>query len=112
MRPMPAKRSPKVVAFPRRAKHARHRRWHAAFAALEARVARLEARLSGPGYFEPAVVRTRMRNAVIVSLLVHVFIIYGVTVKVPDRSFLDKLAPKLEVVLVNARSKAPPRKAD
>ena len=81
-------------------------------AALDARVARIERRLGGPGYFEPLAVRTRMRTAFIVSLLVHVFIIYGVTVKMPDRAFLDSLAPKLDVVLVNAKSKTAPRKAE
>jgi protein TonB len=53
-----------------------------------------------------------MRSALIVSLLFHVFLVYGVVFKAPGRSTLEDPTSQLEVVLVNARSKAAPQKAD
>jgi periplasmic protein TonB len=102
-------RSPKVVAFRRRAKHTRHSRWHAAVARLDARMDALERRLAGSQH---ASLGTRMRTAIIVSLLAHVLLIAGIGVKLPDLAKRDDLTPRLEIVLVNAQSKAAPRKAD
>jgi protein TonB len=109
---MSSKRSPKVIAFPRRARHRRHSRWHAAVAALDARVDDLERRLGGRPRTTPANLGSRMRTAVLASVLAHAFILYAVTVQVPDRSKRDEKMPQLEIVLVNAKSNAAPAKAD
>jgi protein TonB len=108
---MAAKPSPKVLAFPRRAKHTRHTRWHAAVGALETRISDIERRLSGRRADSSPAVRARMRTALIVSLFVHLFLVYGVAFKTPARPLLDR-NPQLEVVLVNAKSKSRPVKAD
>jgi protein TonB len=110
MRAMALKRSPKVVAFPRRARHSRHSRWHTAVARLDARMDALERRLSGGG--RRITIGSRMRTAIIASLVVHVLIIAGVGVALPPRPLRDDLSPKLEIVLVNAQSKVAPKKAD
>ena len=92
-----------VVNFPRRAKHGRHPRWQAAVDALDARVARLERRFSRlDRRYRRLTVVTRMRTAVIASVLIHAFVIFGVTFRMPDRSHFDDKAPPLDVVLVNA----------
>lgn len=53
-----------------------------------------------------------LRNAVIVSLLVHAVIIFGLKFKMPDVKEI-KMPPKaIEVVLVNSKSKTKPTKAD
>ena len=109
MRVMALMRSPKVVAFRRRAKHTRHSRWHAAVARLDARIDALERRLAGS--HRPSL-GTRMRTAIILSLLAHVLLIAGIGVKLPDLAKRDDLTPRLEIVLVNAQSKAAPQKAD
>jgi periplasmic protein TonB len=101
---------PKVVSFPRRAKHSRHSRWHTAVARLEARMDRLERRLNRRT--RRASLGTRMRFAIIGSLVFHVLLIIGVGVQVPPRPFNDLLSPKLEIVLVNAQSQKSPKKAD
>src|SRR3712207_1944884 len=107
---MALRRKAKVIAFPRRARHSRHSRWHSAVARLERRMAALERRLGGNR--REAELGTRMRSAIIVSLIVHVLVIAGVGVKIPPRPERDDLAPRLEIVLVNAQSKAAPSKAD
>jgi protein TonB len=109
---MSSKRSHKVLAFPRRARHRRHSRWHAAVAALEARVDDLERRLGGRPRTTSTSTGSRVRTAALASVLVHAFILYAVTVQVPDRSLRDAKAPQLEIVLVNAKSRAAPAKAD
>jgi protein TonB len=109
---MTAKRSRNVLAFPRRARHSRHSRWHAAVARLDARIDALERRLGGRPRSSALSIGSRMRSALIASLLVHILLLYGVGVKLPDRSRLDDISPKLEIVLVNAKSKAAPAKAD
>lgn len=53
-----------------------------------------------------------MRAALVCSLLFHVFLIYGVTVRMPERAFFDRQTTQMEVVLVNAKSKTRPVKAD
>ena len=109
---MALKRSRKVIPFLRRAKHARHSRWHAAVARLDARVDALERRLGGRAHPSAPTIGSRMRSALVVSLLAHLTIIYGIGVKLPDRAKRDDLSPKLEIVLVNAKSKSDPAKAD
>lgn len=109
---MASKPSRKVVVIPRRARHARHTRWGAAVSALDARVGAIERSLDGgraPGAYS---VPARMRTALIFSLLLHLFIIYGVTVRMPDRSLFDNHNAQMEIVLVNARSKTQPVKAE
>jgi protein TonB len=107
---MALKPQPKVVALPRRTKHTRHSRWHTAVARLEARIDRLERRLNRRT--RRASLGTRMRFAVIGSLVFHVLLIAGVGVQLPPRPLNDLLSPKLEIVLVNAQSKSAPKKAD
>lgn len=109
---MAPKRSRKVAEFPRRARHARHTPWRAAFAALDARVGAIERSLDGGRPAGAHSVPARMRTALIFSLLVHLFIMYGVTVKMPDRSLFDNHNAQMEIVLVNARSKTQPVKAE
>ncbi len=110
---MALKQAGKVLAFPRRAKHARHTPWQSAFAALDARIAGLERRFSGIDHGYAAThARARMRNAVVMSLLVHLFIIYGIAFKVADPPRPDERTQRLDVVLVNAKSKAPPLAPD
>ena len=102
-------RSSKVVAFRRRAKHTRHSRWHAAVARLDARMDAFERRLGGSHRLS---LGTRMRTAIIASLIAHVLLIAGVGVKLPKPPERDDLSPRLEIVLVNAQSKAAAQKAD
>jgi protein TonB len=102
----------KVVHLPRRAKHARHPRWQAAVAGLDDRVARLERRLARfDRHYRRLAVPKRMRNAAFVSVILHVFFIFGVTFTMPDAAKLDA-KESLEVVLVNAQSKSAPLNAD
>ncbi len=109
---MATKPTPKVFVFPRRAKHARHAPWRAALGALDARIAGIERRLMGRGYGAGPAVSARMRTALIASLLVHLFLVYGVAFKLPARPDFNDLNQQLEVVLVNAKSKTRPVKAD
>lgn len=54
----------------------------------------------------------RMQFALVVSIAIHAFVIFCVTFKPFDRLKDSGFVPPLEVVLVNARSKAAPFKAD
>lgn len=54
----------------------------------------------------------RMQYAVLVSLLVHAVVLFGVTFSSPDKHNLSNFAPPLEVVLVNSKTVARPRVAD
>jgi protein TonB len=102
-----------VIVFPRRAKHARHARWHAAVAALDSRLSGLERRLAGIDHYgQLGAGRIRIRTSLIVSVLAHLAVIFGVGFKMPDRSQFENPSAKLEVVLVNAKSKKAPTKAD
>lgn len=102
----------KVVFFPRRGKHGRHGRWKAALAGLDARVADLERRF---GVFDsgssPFALGARMRTALFVSLMAHLALIYGIGFKLPAKPRPDA-GQSLEIVLVNAKSKAQPVVAD
>lgn len=103
----------KVVFFPRRGKHGRHGRWKAALAGLDARVADLERRFGAlDSGSSGATLSPRMRTALFVSLMAHLALIYGVGFKLPEKPRPDKSGQSLEIVLVNAKSKAKPVVAD
>lgn len=53
-----------------------------------------------------------MQVAVLVSILIHAVVMFGLTFKMPDLSKFNTLAQPLEVVLVNTRSTTRPPKAD
>jgi periplasmic protein TonB len=55
---------------------------------------------------------SRFQYAVLASVVVHAFVLFGVSIRPPDMSRFDNLAPPLEVVLVNARSTSRPVQAD
>lgn len=55
---------------------------------------------------------SRFQYAVVASFILHAIVLFGITIRPPDLSKLDSIAPPLEVVLVNARSANQPVKAD
>lgn len=55
---------------------------------------------------------TRFQYAVLASMLLHAFVLFGVTIRPPDLSKLANVAPALEIILVNAKSKTRPHNAD
>ena len=101
----------KVVPLRRRAKHARHAPWQSAVDRLEARVAELERSMEALDRRMTALGKHgRMQVAVAVSVLFHLFVVFGVSFKLPD---VSKLAsPPLEVTLVNTKSQTRPTQAD
>ena len=102
-----------VVQLPRRAKHPRRGSWAGAVDRLDARVAELERRIDDfDRRYAQMTVRARFGAAGMLSLLLHAFVIFGLTFTVPDLRELQNSAPPLEVVLVNAKSQAKPVKAD
>lgn len=102
-----------VVQLPRRAKHPRRGSWAGAVDRLDARVAELERRIDDfDRRYAQMTVRARFGAAGTLSLLLHAFVIFGLTFTVPDLRELQNSAPPLEVVLVNAKSQAKPAKAD
>jgi len=102
----------KIVPLRRRAKHVRHAPWSSPFRDLEARVAQLEQRLYRlDRRFAAVAVDTRLRVGFVVSLLIHAFIVFGITFTIPDRIFKDASHP-MEVVLVNAKSTTKPLMPD
>jgi protein TonB len=102
----------KVILLPRRAKHARHAPWQTAVARLDARVAELERGMEALDRRMIALGKHgRMKVAVGISLLIHLVLMFGISVKLPDLS-PPAVQPPLEVTLVNARSQARPQKAD
>jgi protein TonB len=110
MMPKPAAQ---VVQLPRRAKHPRRGSWAGAVDRLDARVAELERRIDDfDRRYAQMTVRARFGAAGLLSLLLHAFVIFGLTFTVPDLRELQNSAPPLEVVLVNAKSQAKPAKAD
>lgn len=112
MRPMGLLPDRKVVPLRRRAKHARHAPWQGAVAQLEARVAELERGMAALDRRMSALGRYgRMKVAVAMSVLVHLFLIFGVSFTLPDASRLAAPQP-LEVTLVNAKTRARPPSAD
>lgn len=110
---MSAKPSAKVLALPRRARHPRRGSWGGAVDRLDERVAELERRIDDfDRRYARMTVSSRFGAAGAVSLLVHAFVIFGLTFTVPRLQELQNNAPPLSVVLVNAKSQAKPQAAD
>jgi protein TonB len=102
-----------VLPLPRRAKHPRRGSWAGAVDRLDARVAEMERRIADfDRRYAQMTVRTRFSAAGGISLLVHAFVIFGLTFTVPELRELQNMAPPLDVVLVNTKSQAKPSKAD
>ncbi|MBY0268792.1 MAG: energy transducer TonB [Burkholderiales bacterium] len=102
-----------VVQLPRRAKHPRRGSWGSAVDRLDERVAELERRIADfDRRYAQMTIRTRFGAAGAISLLVHAFVIFGLSFTVPDLRGLQNMAPPLDVVLVNAKSQTKPGKAD
>ncbi len=102
-----------VIPLPRRAKHPRRGSWGNAVDRLDARVIELERRIADfDRRYAQMTIRSRFGAAGMVSLLVHAFVIFGLTFTVPDLRELQNMAPPLDVVLVNTKSQAKPAKAD
>src|SRR5258706_11250257 len=55
---------------------------------------------------------SRFQYAMLASLVLHALVVFGITIRPPDLSKLDSIAPPLEVVLVNAKSTARPHDAE
>jgi len=110
---MSARPASNVVTLPRRAKHPRRGSWAGAVDRLDARVAELERRIADfDRRYAQMTVRSRFGAAGVLSLLLHIFVIFGLSFTVPDLRNLQNSAPPLDVVLVNAKSKTKPQKAD
>ena len=110
---MSAKPAINVVSLPRRAKHPRRGSWAGAVDRLDVRVAELERRIADfDRRYAQMTIRTRFGAAAGISLLIHAFVIFGLTFTVPDLRGLQNMAPVLDVVLVNTKSQAKPNKAD
>jgi protein TonB len=110
---MSAQPARNVLPLPRRAKHPRRGSWGNAVDRLDLRVAELERRIADfDRRYAQMTIRTRFGAAGGISLLVHVFVVFGLTFTVPDMRGLQNMAPPLEVVLVNTKSQTKPSKAD
>lgn len=108
---MQAKRSAQVIPFSRRAKRAHQNARKSVLLKLDARVAQLEMviaqidkRMTRGAFDRP------FQVALVLSVVLHLLIIGLVTFKLPERG-KDHNDKALEVVLVNAKSKAKPPKA-
>ena len=102
-----------VVPRARRARHARHAPWSGAVERIEERITELERRMAAfDRRFSGLAVTTRMQLALLLSVVVHAFIIAGVSFKMPAKNPFSDLNRPLEVVLVNAKSTAKPPQAD
>ena len=55
---------------------------------------------------------SRFQYAVLASLVLHAAVMFGISIRPPDMSRLDFVAPPLEVVLVNARTAERPLQSD
>lgn len=103
----------KVVPLQRRASHARHPRWNAAFRQLDARVAELERRLHKlDRRYSGLTPRARLQVGALLSVLVHGIVILGITFKIPDPKLFKDASQPMDVVLVNAKTASKPRQAD
>ncbi len=110
---MSAKPAGNVVPLPRRGKHLRRGSWGGAVDRLDARVAEMERRIEDfDRHYAQMTIRARFGAAGVLSLLIHAFVIFGLTFVLPDLRSLKNVAPPLEVVLVNTKSLAKPQKAD
>ena len=107
------KRQLKLVELPRRARHRPHRAWRGPLARLEARLTDLELKLAGVerGTFLHRL-QVRMRGALVLSVLVHAAIVFGIGFEVPLKPIAVDDKKGLEVVLVNAKSQSAPRAPD
>lgn len=102
-----------VTPLRRRARHIRHAPWSGAVGELDVRVSELERRIARVDrHIASLTQRTRIQAAVVVSVLLHLFIIFGISFKMPDPGALNNLQQPLEVVLVNTKSVAKPVKPD
>ncbi len=110
---MSAKPATNIVTLPRRAKHPRRGTWGSAVDRLDARVAELERRFADfDRRYAQMTVRNRFGAAAVLSTLLHIVVIFGVSFTVPDLRELQNSTPPLEVVLVNTKSAVKPVKAD
>lgn len=107
-----AKANAKVVPLARRAKRGHQTARKSAMARLDARVAQLEILFAA---LDQRIARgnfnRRFQISLATSILLHLLVILLVTFTLPDKSAVQSLQP-MEVVLVNAKSKARPVKAD
>lgn len=55
---------------------------------------------------------SRFQYAVLASVVLHAAVMFGISIRPPDLSKLDFVAPPLEVVLVNAKTASRPIQAD
>ena len=102
-----------VTPFRRRSRHVRHAPWSGAVTDLDVRLSEVERRIADlDRRFSALTLRTRMRAALAVSIAIHLFLIFAVGFKVPDKSALNNLQQPLEVVLVNAKTVSKPVKPD
>ena len=62
-------------------------------------------------YLAWALLQERLSFATAFSLLLHAFVLFGITFSVPDTRNLAKKLQPLEVTLVNSQSRAKPDKA-
>jgi protein TonB len=103
----------KVIPLGRRARHARHAPWAAAAGRIEARVAALEARMAA---FDRRIAvlgrHARMQVSAAISVLLHAFVIFGVSFTVPQPPKVAKEPHRLDVTLVNAKTATRPKKPD
>lgn len=102
----------KVVPISRRAKRAHQAARKSAMAQLDARVAQLEILFAA---LDQRIARgnfnRRFQISLAASILLHIVVMALVTFTLPDKSAVENNRP-MEVVLVNAKSKARPVKAD
>jgi periplasmic protein TonB len=103
----------KVIPLRRRARHIKHAPWSGAVGELDLRVTELERRIARlDRHIGSLTLRTRMRAALVMSILLHLLVIFGVGFKMPAPGALNNLQQPLEVVLVNTKTVAKPLKAD
>jgi periplasmic protein TonB len=103
----------KIIPLQRRANHARHPRWSAAFSRLDARVSELERRLHKlDRRYSGMKPLARMQAGALLSVLMHAVVILGIAFKVPDPKFFKDTSRPMDVVLVNAKTESKPRQAD
>lgn len=109
---MGQKPASKVVALSRRGKNAHRQARGKVSARLDSRLTALERHVYG---LDRRLVEIRLgmrfQAALAASLLLHMFVILFVSFKLPDKSIANNNQP-LEVVLVNAQTKAKPQKPD
>jgi len=103
----------KVITLRRRARSGRHAPWSGAAAKLDARVAELERRMTA---FDQRIAvlgrHARFQVSFVLSVLLHLVVIFGITFTMPDLSRLNRFDRPLEVTLVNSKSQKRPARAD